>query len=207
VQFAGDYQTLNVVAADFQLSLKLLPVKPVIVNGTNGVSQRAYYVSFPRLSVMGTIGIAQKVNVRGAAWMDHEWFTHQPDAGQIGWDWFSVQLDNNTELMLYQMRRKDGSIDPDSSGTYIDAAGKAHHLAAKDFRLTPIGKWSRYPIHWRIDLPELNIELDCRAVVDEQELKATKGGTTYWEGAVNYSGSTRGVGYLEMTGYDRPVEF
>ena len=207
VQFAGDYQTLNVVAADFQLSLKLLPVKPVIVNGTNGVSQRAYYVSFPRLSVMGTIGIAQKVNVRGAAWMDHEWFTHQLDAGQIGWDWFSVQLDNNTELMLYQMRRKDGSIDPDSSGTYIDAAGKAHHLAAKDFRLTPIGKWSRYPIHWRIDLPALNIELDCRAVVDEQELKATKGGTTYWEGAVNYSGSTRGVGYLEMTGYDRPVEF
>jgi predicted secreted hydrolase len=208
VQFAGDYQTLNVVAQDFQFSLKLLAVKPAIINGVNGVSQKAegrgkasYYISFPRLSVMGTIN---QVPVRGTAWMDHEWFTHQLDAGQAGWDWFSVQLDNNTELMLYQLRRKDGTIDPYSSGTYIDAMGKAHHLAFGDFHLTPLEKWTRYPVHWRIEVPSLKVQLDCLAVMDAQELK---GGTNYWEGAVNYSGSVRGVGYLEMTGYDKPVEF
>ncbi len=215
VQWSGDYQTLNVVAADFQFSLKLLPVKPAIINGVDGIDRKAegrgnasYYVSFPRLSVMGSItaGGMGRI-VRGTAWMDHEWFTHQLDAGQTGWNWFSVQLDNHTELMLYQLRRKDGSIDPYSSGTYVDAAGMAHHLEAKDFRLTPLEKWTLYPVHWRIDVPSLKVQLDCRAMVDDQELKATKGGTTYWEGAVRYSGSAPGVGYLEMTGYDKPVEF
>ena len=143
--------------------------------------------------------------------MDHEWFTHQLGDGEIGWDWFSVQLDNQTELMLFQLRRKDGSIDPHSSGTYIDAAGAAHHMETKDFRLTPLEKWTRYPVHWRIEVPSLKIQLECRARVDDQELKATKSGNNYWEGAVSYtgsySGSSRGVGYLEMTGYDKPVEF
>ena len=139
--------------------------------------------------------------------MDHEWFTRQLSAGQVGWDWFSAQLDNRTELMLFELRRKDGSIDPYSSGTYVDASGKAHHLEARDFHLTPLEKWTRYPVHWRIDVPSLHLHLDCRAVIDDQELKAGKAGTTYWEGAVNYSGSQHGVGYLEMTGYDKPVEF
>jgi predicted secreted hydrolase len=211
VQFAGDYQTLNVFAVDFQFSLKLLPLKPPIINGVGGISQKAegrgkasYYVSLPQLSVMGTINGAP---VRGTAWMDHEWFTHQLEAGQTGWDWFSVQFDNDTQLMLYQLRRNDGSMDPYSSGTYVDASGKAHHLLAKDFRLTPLEKWTRYPIHWQIEVPSLKLQLDCRAVVDDQELRAVQAGTNYWEGAVNYSGSARGVGYLEMTGYDKPVKF
>jgi predicted secreted hydrolase len=211
VQFSNDYQMLNVFAEEFHFSLKLLPLKPPVINGVNGVSQKAegrgkasYYVSLSRLSVMGTIGIDSQQTVKGTAWMDHEWFTHQLDGGQAGWDWFSVQLDNNTELMLFQLRRKDGSIDPYSSGTYVDAAGKARHLEARDFRLIPLEKWTRYPVHWRLEVPSLHVQLDCRAAVDAQELK---GGTNYWEGAVNYSGSARGVGYLEMTGYDKPVEF
>jgi predicted secreted hydrolase len=215
VQWAGDYQTLEVTAADFQFSLKLLPVKPLIVNGVDGVSQKSegrgkasYYVSFPRLSVMGSISVAGRERlVTGTAWMDHEWFTEPLDAGETGWDWFSVQLDNKTELMLYRLRRRDGSIDPASSGTYVDTAGTAHHLEAKDFHLTPLEKWTRYPVHWRIEVPSHGIALDCRAVLDEQELKSAKGGNNYWEGAVDYSGSARGVGYLEMTGYDKPVEF
>ena len=79
-----------------------------------------------------------------------------------------------------------------------------HGLEAKDFHLTPLEKWTRYPIHWRIEVPSLQLQLDCRAVLDDQELK---GRTTYWEGAVDYSGSAKGVGYLEMTGYDKPLEF
>ncbi len=215
VQFANGYQTLNVVAADFQFSLKLLPLKPLVINGVNGISRKAggpgnasYYITFPRMSVMGTITVSHGGgDVKGIAWMDHEWFTNELGASQIGWDWFSVQLENQTELMLFQLRHKDGSIDPYSAGTYVDAAGEAHHLEAGDFHLTPLEKWTRYPVHWRIDVPSLNLQLDCRAAVDDQELKATTAGTTYWEGAVNYSGTARGVGYLEMTGYDKPVEF
>jgi predicted secreted hydrolase len=137
--------------------------------------------------------------------MDHEWFTEQLDPGQAGWDWFSVQLDNRTELMLFELRRKDGSIDPYSSGTFVDAAGRGHHLRREDFRLEPLERWGKYPILWRISVPSLGIELKCRAVLPDQELKSRGAGPSYWEGAVDYSGTQTGVGYLEMTGYSTPV--
>ena len=214
-QWSGAQQTLRATAPDFQFTLTLNAVKPAVINGIDGVSQKAegrgkasYYVSFPRLAVTGLLTVSGRAHdVKGTAWMDHEWFTHQLEPNQTGWDWFSIQLDDNTELMLFQLRHKDGSIDNCSAGTWVDAAGKAHHLTVKDFRLAPLDKWTRYPVHWKIDVPSLHIQLDCRALVDNQELKASKGGTTYWEGAVNYSGTARGVGYLEMTGYDKPVEF
>lgn len=214
-QWAGEAQHLNAITPHFDLSLDLRPLKAAIVNGVDGVSQKAegrgkasYYVSLPRLQVAGNLTSGgKKFAVHGSAWMDHEWFTHQLETDQIGWDWFSVQLDNHTELMLFQLRRKDGSIDPNSAGTYVDAAGQAHHLKAADFHLTPLEKWTRYPVHWRIAVPSLNFQLDCRAALDNQELRASKGGTTYWEGAVNYTGTSPGVGYLEMTGYDKAVTF
>jgi predicted secreted hydrolase len=134
--------------------------------------------------------------------MDHEWFTEQLDPAQAGWDWFSVQLDNRTELMLFELRRKDGSIDPYSSGTYIDEGGKAHHLRHPDFSLRPVAKWGKYPVEWQIEIPSLHLELKCKTVMDNQELRAPGGAQKYWEGAVDYSGSQTGVGYLEMTGYD-----
>jgi len=204
-------QTLTAMTPDFAFSLQLRPEKPPIINGVDGVSQKAegrgkasYYVSFPRLAVVGSVSVeGTKHAVEGTAWMDHEWFTHQLEAAQSGWDWFSVQLDNHTELMLFQLRRKDGSIDPYSSGTYVDDTGKSRHLTVKDFQLTPLEKWTRYPVHWQMEVPSLKLRLDCRAAVDNQELKASKGPTTYWEGAVMYSGSAKGVGYLEMTGYDK----
>jgi len=186
-----------------------------VINGVDGLSQKAegrgkasYYVSFSRLATTGTIRTGGKsYTVNGTAWMDHEWFTHQLESNQLGWDWFSIQLDNNTDLMLFQLRRKDGTIDPYSSGTLVDATGKPRHLTTSEFKLTPLEKWTRYPIHWRIEVPSSSIALDCRAAVDAQELKGSKGGTTYWEGAVAYSGTSRGVGYLEMTGYDKAVKF
>ena len=125
----------------------------------------------------GSIAIAgKKYAVKGTAWMDHEWFTHQLEPGQTGWDWFSIQLENRTEMMLFQLRRKDGSIDPYSSGTYIDETGKAHHLTVKDFRLTPLEKWTRYPVHWRVEVPSLKIQLDCRAVMDTRSRRRPRAG-------------------------------
>src|SRR5258705_5498341 len=99
--------------------------------------------------------------VRGVSWMDHEFGSNQLGEDQVGWDWFSVQLDNNTELMLFELRRKDGSIDPFSSGTFIDAEGKAHHLRKSDFTLQALSKWGKYPVEWRLEVPSLKIGLTC----------------------------------------------
>src|SRR5260370_9564172 len=76
-----------------------------------------------------------RYSVSGIAWMDHEWFTHQLDPSQVGWDWFSVQLDDNRELMLFQLRTKTGTIDPNSSATYVNRQGAAHHLSLRGFSL------------------------------------------------------------------------
>lgn len=213
VRWSGDHQTLDAITDKFQFHIALAPMKPFVIQGENGVSQKAagkgrasHYVSFPLLGASGTIteaGIAYKVH--GTAWMDHEWFSEQLAENESGWDWFSIQLNNNTEVMLYELRRKDGAIDPYSSGTYIDAKGAAHHLRNTDFTVQPLAKCGKYPILWRVRIPSLNIDLTCKPVLDNQELRAHNGGPSYWEGAVDYSGTQKGVGYLEMTGYDAPV--
>jgi predicted secreted hydrolase len=208
-QWNGENQTLDAIAERFRFHLEVRPEKPFVINGENGVSQKAqglgrasYYISFPLLAVVGTIqsdGVSHKVT--GRAWMDHEWFTEQLAPDQVGWDWFSVQLDDKTELMLFELRHKDGSIDPYSSGTFIDASGKARHLRRDEFSLEPISYAGKYPVEWHLRVPSLHVDLTCRAVLPNQKLKE------YWEGAVNYSGTQTGVGYLEMTGYDGPVRF
>ena len=209
-------QTLSAVAEDVRFTFRLSPGKPPIINGENGISQKAegagkasYYVSFPRLAVDGVLN---GVTVTGTAWMDHEWFTHQLESFQAGWDWFSVQLEDHTEFMLFQLRHLDGSIDPYSSGTYIDRDGRATHLKHSDFQLQPLEFWisptthTRYPIRWRISIPSLKITLECAAVIPDQELASEDAASpAYWEGAVTYTGSASGVGYLEMTGYEKPV--
>jgi predicted secreted hydrolase len=213
-QWNGDTQTLEAITGPFRFHLDLKPAKPFVINGENGLSQKAegrgrasYYVSFPRLSVTGTITTAEGPhNVTGQAWMDHEWFTEQLAGDQTGWDWFSIQLDNNTELMLFELRKQDGSIDPYSSGTYIDTTGHAHHLKRADFTLEPLAKFVKYPIAWKIRVLSLQIDLTCKAALDNQEL-ASKTGPSYWEGAVTYEGAQKGVGYLEMTGYNGAVHF
>jgi predicted secreted hydrolase len=214
VKWNGDAQTLEAITTTFRFHLDLKLQKPFVINGENGLSQKAegqgrasYYVTFPLLSVTGRISMADGPHdVTGQAWMDHEWFTEQLASDQIGWDWFSIQLNNNTELMLFELRRKDGSIDPYSSGTFVDAKGQAHHLKRADFTLEPMVKWGKYPIAWKIRVPSLNIELTSKAAIDNQELRSPTG-PNYWEGAVTYEGNERGVGYLEMTGYDGAVHF
>ena len=138
--------------------------------------------------------------------MDHEWFTEQLAPNEVGWDWFSIQLDNHTELMLFELRRKDGAIDSYSSGTFIDARGVAKHLRREEFTLQPLKYWHKYPVEWQVRVPGLNIDLVSHAAIPDQELRVKQGGS-YWEGAVDYSGTQKGVGYVEMTGYEGPVRF
>ncbi len=203
----GEVQVLDALTPKFRFHLELVPEKPPVIQGENGVSQKAegkgmasHYVSFPRLRVGGTI---DSHKVSGTAWMDHEWFSNTLAPDQLGWDWFSMQLDNGTELMLYRFRLAGGGVDPHSSGTFIGKDGKARHLASKDFTLTPsdTAMHGKYPVEWRVRVPSLGVDLLCRAVVKDQELKPKGGSVGYWEGAVDYSGSHKGVGYLEMTGY------
>jgi len=222
-----DEMTLTVADQHFSLKFALHPLKPPVVHGENGVSQKgteaghaSHYISFTRLKTSGTINLGGKsLAVNGTSWMDHEFFTHQLEPEQVGWDWLSIQLSDNTELMLYQFRRKDGSLDPFSSGTYVDARGRTRHLTSSDFRLTPSGEtWTspatgaKYPVARTIDIPKLSLKLEAATRLKSQELSG--GGPAspnYWEGAIAIrdrqpGGNLSGVGYLEMTGYDRPIE-
>ena len=228
IQWRGEDQELAAVDDRFQLHFTLHSEKPPVINGENGVSQKAdgtgrasHYISLTRLSTSGEILLGnKKLTVSGSSWMDHEFFTHQMDAGQTGWDWLSLQLADNTELMLFHIRRKDGSIDPYSAGTFVDGNGKTTHLRGNDFTLEPSSEiWAspatgaRYPIHWRVDVPSLNLDLDVTTPLASQEFASKSSFVpNYWEGAIFSNGrrgqeSLVGVGYLEMTGYDRPVQF
>jgi predicted secreted hydrolase len=230
IQWNSDQQTLEAIDPRFELHLNLKSEKPPVIQGENGVSQKAaapghasHYISLTRLATNGTITLNGKsIEVTGLAWMDHEFFTHQLERDQIGWDWFSVQLADNTELMLFRIRRKDGSADPFSAATFVDARGQTTHLRSTDFSLTPAGAtWTSpatkatYPIHWRIAVPKLGLDLEMRTALPSQELTGGPSDGTltpsYWEGSVTYDGTREGAkihgaGYLEMTGYDRPFE-
>jgi len=214
-------QQLRAIGEEFELNLNLKTDKPPVIHGRNGISQKAegvghasHYISFTRLLTSGSIELNGTIyQVEGSSWMDHEFFTESMSSGESGWDWMGLQLDNNTELMLYRLRHSDGSVDPYSSGTYIDARGQASFLSAKDFTMTPSGELSTrplskgtYPLRWHVSIPSRGLELDIVTPLNTQELPSTIG-PTYWEGAVDvtgYTGSPHGVGYLEMTGYAAP---
>jgi predicted secreted hydrolase len=227
VQRHASDQELNAIDPHFQLHFTLHPEKPPVIHGENGVSQKAespgrasHYISLTRLATFGAIELGnKKFEVTGSSWMDHEFFTLQLDSNHTGWDWLSLQLEDHTELMLFHLRRKDGSIDPYSAGTYVDANGKTTHLRSNDFKLEPIGeKWVSsltgiaYPIQWKIAIPQLGVELEAKTPLTSQELTGnTKLAPNYWEGAIILAGYRKaqplsGAGYLEMTGYDRPVQ-
>jgi predicted secreted hydrolase len=209
----GDQQ-LQAVCERFTLTLDLAALKPPVINGKDGVSQKgpapgeaSHYISFTRLGAQGQLN---GVPVSGIAWMDHEFFTQQANPSLAGWDWFAIQLDNKEELMLYRLRDKSGAISPFSSGTFVDSQGAAHNLTASEFALTPGRLWHKYPVDWQISIPSLGLTLSEKTQLDDQELATPNSPTpTYWEGAVTYQGAIhhqpiKGVGYLEMTGYSRP---
>ena len=198
-----DSNTLRLQAIDprFALAFTLTSRKPPVIHGENGVSQKAqgagrasHYVSLTRLAVAGNVQLnGESRAVTGQAWMDHEFFTHQLDAEQTGWDWMSLQLNDGRELMVFQLRRRDGTIDPYSSGTLIEPNGSSRRIPVK---MTPLRRWTQYPVDWAVEAGGLHLLV--KAKLDAQELV---GKPTYWEGAVAVSGDASGAGYLEMTGY------
>jgi predicted secreted hydrolase len=206
-------QQMEAIDPRFSFNLTLRPLKPPVVHGINGVSQKAagvgqasHYISFTRLETRGAVILeGHTFQVEGLSWMDHEFFTHQLDAAQSGWDWFSLQLDDGTELMLFRLRRKDGTVDPYSAGTYINARGRTTHLYRDTFSVTPGKLWNKYPIEWAVRVPSLGIDVRIETRLRQQEFDSQP--NRYWEGAVEIAGSRHGSGYVEMTGYAAPVRF
>jgi predicted secreted hydrolase len=218
-------QQLQAMADHFSFELSVKSAKPPVINGVNGVSQKAeglgrasHYISLTRLLTSGAVVIdGKRFAVEGTSWMDHEFFTHQLESNQTGWDWFSLQLDDGSEIMLFRLRRKDGASDPYSAGTYQDPQGRTVHLTVNDFSVTPGKTWTspdtgaHYPIEWTVRIPSLGIEAALTTKLPQQELTGKIAASpAYWEGAIDIAGTKRnhhmqGVGYLEMTGYAEPV--
>ncbi len=201
--------------------LELAPVKPPAIHGAGGVSRKSagvgnasHYYSFTRMTARGRLTVDRHtLDATGEAWMDHEFGTSELGPGQVGWDWFSLQLDDGRELMLYRLRLKDGRTEPQSSGTLVGRDGRTRALAVDAFQLDPLSTWRSartggvYPARWRVRVPSLGLDVELVPVVDDQELvTATTGGIAYWEGAVTVRGTgsgrpVKGRGYVELTGY------
>lgn len=206
-----------------ELSLDLVPQKPLVFHGKTGLSQKgplegqaSYYVSYTNMATEGWIKTPQSpsiISVKGTSWFDHEFGSNQLAPGQVGWDWFSLHLSDGQELMVYFLRRKDGSMEPSSSGTLVKPSGHTLHLKLSDINLEVLDYWKspksggRYPSRWRMKVPSAGIELELTSLVASQEL-LTEGstGVIYWEGAVAGKGTSGGrpitcEGYVELTGY------
>jgi len=222
VDEAGDAMMLSAEAEKAGIKLLLSSKKPPVIHGKDGVSQKAdcvgcasHYYSLTRMDTKGLLFIdGKEKRVSGTSWMDHEFGSNQLTEEQVGWDWFSLQLSDGTELMLYVMRKKDGTFDRNSSGTIIGADGKAEHLNLSQFKIRSKSKWlsplskGTYPMNWDIEIPDKQIKLQVTQEFETQEL-VTKRSTdvTYWEGAATITGTKggkpiTGEGYVEMTGYN-----
>ncbi len=217
----SDAHVLHAEGKDVKLDLRLVQRKAPVIHGSDGVSQKgsqegnaSHYYSLTRLDSAGTIKLkGKRFDVKGTSWMDHEFGTSFLEEDDVGWDWLYVQLEDNRELMLFVIRRKDGNVSPHSSGTLIDPSGRTRGLSATEFTLRPVEKWASlssgatYPVHWEIVVPGERLKLTVEAAMNDQELRTTEStGLAYWEGSTHAKGiwgdeKIKGVGYLEMTGY------
>ncbi len=203
------------------LDLILTPLKPPALHGEGGFSRKAaqseaasYYYSSTRLDTKGQLTInGRTLGVNGASWLDHEFFSSAMAHELVGWDWFALQLDDGREVMLYLLRHQDGRLDPASSGTLVDLAGKTRHLKLNDFQVKSTGAWKSphsqavYPAGWQIDLPAAGLHLTLAPTLADQEVRAgVPAKVSYWEGQVKIQGqqagqAVTGRGYVELTGY------
>jgi predicted secreted hydrolase len=197
---------------DVAIDLTLASRKPPVLHGDRGLSRKggepgnaSYYYSLTRLDTRGEIRLdGDRFEVSGTSWMDREWSTSALDAGQVGWDWFALHLDDGRELMLYRLRRADGSADPYSAGTLVGGDGTSTHLDAGAAVVEVLDWWpsardaTRYPSRWRITVRDHGLRLEVSPRVANQEWTAP---VRYWEGTVAVSGTAPGQGYVELVGY------
>lgn len=221
---------MRMVAADVDadgqavaLALELRQTRPPVSHGVAGLSQKgpepgnaSYYYSLIGLETTGTLTLrGRTIPVRGVSWMDHEFGTSALSENAVGWDWFSIQLDNGAALMFAQIRSTDGPAIGEFEGTFIHADDRQETVTQDDFSLTVLEQWTSprtgitYPSGWRVVLPRYDLELTVMPILRDQEMQVTY---MYWEGAVTVAGTLagtaiNGVGYVELTGYGAGHEF
>lgn len=194
------------------------PIKPIIYQGDRGLSPKgeglgnaSYYFAQTRMATTGTITLpgGEVVPVEGLTWMDREWSTSALADDQIGWDWFALHLDDGRDLMMYQLRVREGSnSEPFRKSSIISAEGVKTELDPSELVMEPLEMWTseagaEYPIRWRLRVPSQDLDLTVSAMMPAQEFDAT---VQYWEGAVDVTGGATGTGFLEMTGYADAID-
>ena len=198
------------------LDIRLTSEKPPVLQGEKGLSQKgpspgsaSYYYSYTRLAAQGKVRLGSgSQNVTGSGWLDREWSTSGLEPGQVGWDWFALQLEDGREVMIYQIRLDDGGVEPLSHGALVAPDGSHEHLRIAEVELEVLDSWrspegAEYPARWRLRLPEHDLDLTVEPLLADQELDVA---FRYWEGAVQVSGESAGAeiggrGYVELVGY------
>ncbi len=219
-------QVLKVDTDAFSYELTLRPVKPPVLHGLDGYSLKgstperaSCYYSYTRNEVEGRITTGGKTfAVSGLGWMDHEFSTALLEPGIKGWDWFSLQLSDQTEIMVFLLRTQDGNISAVSGGTYVGRDGQTSHLSSDDVAVTVLDTWQSrhskavYPSRWRLQIFPHSLALTIVSNLANQEMQTFEStGVTYWEGSVSISGTienhaVKGKGYVELTGYAADFE-
>ncbi len=204
------------------LSLSLQDHRGPVLQGDHGYSRKgpaagnaSYYYSQPRMVTQGAVTVRDKTfSVEGTSWMDHEFSTSALGPELAGWDWFSVQLSDGSEVMLYALRQTDGGHAPFSSGTLIAPDGTTRLLGPEDFVIQATGQWRSprtggvYPSGWVISVSSADLRLTITPYLVDQEMRTS---LPYWEGAVKAEGAlglrtVDGSGYVELTGYARSLQ-
>jgi len=216
---AGGAYRARVPAREFALDLEFAPSQAVLLQGEAGFSrkgpgqgQASYYYSRPHLAASGTVERSGKRDrAEGSAWLDHEWSSEYLAPAAVGWDWIGLNLDRGGALMAFRIRAKAGGVFW-AGGGWRDAGGPVRVFAPGEVAFAPLRRWRSprtevdYPVAMRVRTPQG--ELTLEPLLDDQELDSRAStGTIYWEGAVTARAGDRvaGRGYLELTGYGKPV--
>lgn len=192
---------------DFAYDLNLEAEGPLVLHGQNGFSvksregQASHYYSQPFYAAKGTLHLpGGPVAVTGAGWLDREWSSQPLAADQTGWDWFSLSFDSGSRLMGFRLRGDGPGF---TSATWIDPDGHASALPDGALEVDPLAvsdvAGRQIPTRWRLRLPAHRVDVEINAL-NPQSWMDTR--FAYWEGPVQVTGSHRGKGYLEMTGYE-----
>ena len=206
--------TVDFSIGEQALNLRLDASTPWVLQGDRGYSQKSasgqasYYYSQPHIQVEAdyTNDQGDVIALSGVGWMDREWSSQPLAPDQLGWDWFSLHLDDGHALMVYRLRREDGNHD--LSGSWVTPEGTSTSLGADQIGIQAAAPVSlklgnardvTLPLTWRIALPEKSLSWEVEAIYPNQWLDTQ---FPYWEGPVRVSGSTGGIGYMELTGYE-----
>ena len=216
---SGTSYGVRLPAREFALELELVPTQPPLLQGDAGYSRKgplpesaSYYYSLPHLAARGTLADSDgRSAVTGSAWLDHEWSSSLMDERASGWDWVGINLDDGSALMAFRMRSREGGA-LWAAGAYRSANGATRAYAPHEVRFTETRSWrsprtgATYPVAFRVRAGDLEVTLTPLMDDQEHDTRASVG-AVYWEGAVTATidGRPAGRGYLELTGYVRPL--